>query len=56
VLGLDTDNESEFINYGLLNFCKTEKITFTSSRAYKKNDQAHVEEKKWLYCKKTNWL
>jgi hypothetical protein len=45
LLGLDTDNGSEFINYGLLNFCQTEKITFTRSRAYKKNDQAHVEEK-----------
>lgn len=45
LLGLDTDNGSEFINYALLDFCKTNKITFTRSRAYKKNDQAHVEEK-----------
>lgn len=45
LIGLDTDNGSEFINYTLLNFCKTQKITFTRSRAYKKNDQAHVEEK-----------
>ena len=45
LLGLDTDNGSEFINYALLNFCKKHKITFTRSRAYKKNDQAHVEEK-----------
>lgn len=45
LLGLDTDNGSEFINYGLLDFCKTQKITFTRSRAYKKNDQAHVEER-----------
>lgn len=45
LLGLDTDNGSEFINYGLLEFCKAQKITFTRSRAYKKNDQAHVEEK-----------
>ena len=45
LIGLDTDNGSEFINYALLNFCKTQKITFTRSRAYKKNDQAHVEEK-----------
>lgn len=43
--GLDTDNGSEFINYGLLNFCQTHQITFTRSRAYRKNDQAHVEEK-----------
>jgi hypothetical protein len=45
LLGLDTDNGSEFINYALLNFCRIHKITFTRSRAYKKNDQAHVEEK-----------
>ncbi len=45
LLGLDTDNGSEFINYELLDFCKAQKITFTRSRAYKKNDQAHVEEK-----------
>jgi len=41
LIGLDTDNGSEFINYALLSFCKTQKITFTRSRAYKKNDQAH---------------
>ena len=45
LLGLDTDNGSEFINYALLNFCEQNKITFTRSRAYKKNDQAHVEQK-----------
>jgi hypothetical protein len=45
LLGLDTDNGSEFINYGLLSFCKENEITFTRSRAYKKNDQAHVEER-----------
>lgn len=45
MLGLDTDNGSEFINYGLLDFCKLQEITFTRSRAYKKNDQAHVEER-----------
>ena len=45
ILGVDTDNGSEFINYELLNFCKEHHITFTRSRPYKKNDQAHVEEK-----------
>jgi hypothetical protein len=45
ILGLDTDNGSEFINYGLLEFCQKNHITFTRSRAYKKNDQAHIEEK-----------
>ncbi len=45
VLGLDTDNGSEFINHDLANFCAANRITFTRSRPYKKNDQAHVEEK-----------
>ena len=45
LLGLDTDNGSEFINYKLLKFCEEQKITFTRSRAYHSNDQAHVEEK-----------
>ncbi len=43
--GLDTDNGNEFINNALLAFCQKEQITFTRSRPYKKNDQAHVEEK-----------
>jgi hypothetical protein len=45
LLGLDTDNGCEFINYELLSYCEKEKITFTRSRAYKKNDQAHIEQK-----------
>lgn len=45
LLGLDTDNGSEFINYDLLEYCQREKITFTRSRPYRKNDQAHVEQK-----------
>ena len=45
LLGLDTDNGSEFINYELLRYCREEEITFTRSRPYRKNDQAHVEEK-----------
>jgi hypothetical protein len=45
MLGLDTDNGSEFINHALVDYCKAEQITFTRARPYKKNDQAHVEEK-----------
>ncbi|MCP3680351.1 MAG: transposase family protein, partial [Gammaproteobacteria bacterium] len=44
-LGLDVDNGSEFINYDMLEYCKVNKITFTRSRPYEKNDQAHVEER-----------
>jgi hypothetical protein len=45
MLGLDTDSGSEVINYDLLHYCEREGITFTRSRAYKRSDQAHVEEK-----------
>ncbi len=45
ILGIDSDNGSEFINYALVKFCEANNITFTRARAYKKNDQAHVEEK-----------
>ncbi len=45
ILGLDTDNGSEFLNAQLLGYCRAEKITFTRCRPYKKNDQCHVEQK-----------
>lgn len=45
ILGIDTDNGSEFINTDLIRYCETEKITFTRGRAYKKNDQCYVEQK-----------
>ena len=47
LLGLDSDNGSEFINETLLQYCQYQKITFTRSRPYHKNDQAHVEQKNW---------
>ena len=45
VLGLDSDNGSEFINHHLYAYCQRHAITFTRSRAWKKNDNAHVEQK-----------
>ena len=45
LLGVDSDNGSEFINQCFYNYCRDEKITFTRSRAYKKNDSCHVEQK-----------
>jgi len=45
--GLDSDNGAEFINDLLFRFCQKEEITFTRSRPYRKNDQAHVEQKNW---------
>jgi hypothetical protein len=43
--GFDSDNGSEFINESMVNWCELNNITFTRSREYRKNDQAHVEEK-----------
>jgi len=45
MLGIDSDNGSEFINAELIGYCEREKITFTRGRAYKKNDQCYVEQK-----------
>ena len=47
ILGIDSDNGSEFINGQLLRFCIERKITFTRSRPGNKNDGAHVEQKNW---------
>jgi hypothetical protein len=47
LLGIDSDNGSEFINDLLYRYCLENEITFTRSRPYKKNDQAHVEQKNW---------
>ena len=47
LLGLDSDNGGEFINHHLYAYCQRNKITFTRSRPYKKNDSAHVEQKNW---------
>ncbi|HXG46106.1 MAG TPA: integrase [Methylomirabilota bacterium] len=45
--GLDSDNGGEFINHQLQRYCQAQQpqILFTRSRAYKKNDQAHIEQK-----------
>jgi hypothetical protein len=43
--GLDCDNDSSFINEHLFGYCHNRKIQFTRSRPYKKNDNAHIEQK-----------
>jgi hypothetical protein len=45
LLGVDSDNGSEFINQCFYTYCCQERITFTRSRSYKKNDSCHVEQK-----------
>jgi hypothetical protein len=52
LLGIDSDNGSEFINETLHRYCLSEKITFTRCRPYNKNDQAHVEQKNWSVVRK----
>ena len=47
LLGLDSDNGSEFINHRLYAYCQRKRISFTRSRPYKKNDSADVEQKNW---------
>ncbi|WP_345208910.1 transposase family protein, partial [Fodinibacter luteus] len=47
ILGIHSDNGSEFINHHLLKWCTDRQITFTRGRPNHKNDQAHVEQKNW---------
>ena len=47
LLGLDSDNGSEFINETLYNFCDKQQISFTRSRPYRKNDNCFVEQKNY---------
>jgi hypothetical protein len=50
--GLDSDSGGEFINEQLLRFCQARKMRFTRSRPYKKNDNAHIEQKNWTHVRK----
>jgi hypothetical protein len=52
LLGIDSDNGSEFINYHLKTFCDQNKIQFTRGRPYKKDDNAHIEQKNWTHVRK----
>jgi len=47
LLGVDSDNGSEFINDELYRYCLQEQITFTRSRPGRKNDNSFVEQKNW---------
>ncbi len=44
-LGFDTDNDSVFMNETIKDWCEAANVAFTRSRPYRKNDQAHVEQK-----------
>lgn len=45
IKGIDSDNDSAFINETLLAYCQQQRLEFTRSRAYQKNDQAWIEQK-----------
>ena len=52
LLGIDSDNGSEFINAHLLRYCQHHGIQFTRGRPYKKDDNAHIEQKNWTHVRK----
>ena len=47
ILGVDSDNGSEFINDLLFQWCQRRQVTFTRARPGNKNDGCHVEQKNW---------
>jgi hypothetical protein len=53
LLGIDSDNGNEFLNDTLYRYCLAEQITFTRSRPYQKDDQAHIEQKNWSVVRHT---
>jgi hypothetical protein len=50
--GIDSDNGSEFINRHLFRYCQIHEIQFTRGRPYKKDDNAHIEQKNWTHVRK----
>jgi hypothetical protein len=50
--GIDSDNGSEFINKHLWDYCQAQEIQFTRGRPYKKDDNAHIEQKNWTHVRK----
>lgn len=53
LLGLDSDNDSAFINDHLFRYCREKQITFTRSRPYRKNDSCYVEQKNYSVVRRT---
>jgi hypothetical protein len=51
LLGVDSDNGSEFINWHLKQWCESKEIQLTRGRPYKKDDNAHVEQKNWTHVR-----
>lgn len=53
LLGLDSDNGGEFLNYHVLRWLqqRPRPVFMTRSRPYKKDDNAHVEQKNWTHVR-----
>ncbi|OPY72887.1 MAG: hypothetical protein A4E64_02768 [Syntrophorhabdus sp. PtaU1.Bin058] len=56
LLGFDCDNGSEFLNHHLYRYLtgRRRPVAFTRSRAYHKDDNAHIEQKNWTHVRQ--WL
>jgi len=56
LLGFDSDNGQEFLNHHLWRYCRNRKqpVRFTRSRPYRKDDNAHIEQKNWTHVRQ--WL
>ena len=52
LLGLNSDNGSEFINWPVGRWCAQHRIQFTRSRPYQKDDNAYIEQKNWTHVRK----
>jgi len=56
LLGFDCDNGAEFLNHHLVRhfLSRARPVTFTRSRPYRKDDNAHIEQKNWTHVRQ--WL
>lgn len=52
--GLDSDTGSEFVNWHMVRWCEAQRLAFTRSRPYYKNDNAYVEQKNYTHIRK--WI
>lgn len=52
LLGINSDNGSEFINWHVGGWCAHHEVQFTHSRPYKKDDNAYIEQKNWTHVRK----
>jgi len=55
LLGIHSDNGSEFMNNHLMRYCQQEHLTLTRSRPFRKNDNCFVEQKNWSIVRTTVW-